>query len=301
MQEKTVHIVFQVLNYLTNPTIKKPKLLPIDKLILLKLASHKGEKGIFPMQETLASTLETSLRYMKTRLKYLEKIGLIYVEKVHRNNHYHLPFLSTIGDLQIPYQESSGDPQITSQVIHRSPHRGSTDATNNKVNNKLNKTERARKKRVPLSLDFHPDKNGQKMSEDVSAKTGLSFDQLLTKFKNLQKSKQATSADWNAEWENFLINERPSGLFGEKRRAVSPANEVRSTVPWYVPSPRKPKPEVEKKDETPIPSPKEVLAMMRADHEKRMAKMNGSQSHGGLTNDADISRDRAGSESSKEN
>lgn len=294
--QKTVHIVFQVLNFLHDVDSKKYKLLPIDKLILITLASHKGSKGIFPSQETLADELGMTIRHLRNRIKFLEKSGLLFVEKLGRRHFYHLTNLSTIEEPQFPYQEKIEELQFRSQGNYSSGHRGTTVPPNNKISNKLNKTERARKKRLPLSLDFHPNKNGQKMCEEVSAKTGLSFDALLTKFKNLQKSKDNLSADWDAEWENFLINERPSALLGEKKR--SGQHEVKSTVPWFVPKERKPKVEVIP-DDSNMPTPREVLAMMRADVEKRKA-LNGSKQHGELTN-ADLSRNRNGGESSKEN
>lgn len=210
--KKSQHIVFQVLNFLHNSISKTYKLLPIDKLILITLASHKGSKGIFPMQETLADELETSRRYMRSRLKFLEKSGLIFVEKMALKNHYHLTFISPLEDPQIPQEEKLEDLQIPLKRIYRSPNRGSTDATNNKLNNKIKNRERARAIRAPLSDSWKPNKKNQEKALDVARKVGRTSEELLTKFRNVQKSKNGTSADWNAEFNNFLINERPTGF-----------------------------------------------------------------------------------------
>lgn len=230
MQSKELHILFQVMNFLRSSDSKKYKLLPIDKLILITLASHKGAKGIFPMQETLANTLETSLRYMKTRLKYLEKNDLIFVEKIHRKNYYHLIFLSTIGDPQITYDEISGDPQITSQVIHRSPHRGSTDATNNKVSNKLNKTERERSKRAhSLPDDFVVSKESTKAIREMGF-TPENRDEVLDKFLDYYRGKGTKMMDWQIIVVKWFKAERK-----DSKANSTPKDEVRSTVPWYKP------------------------------------------------------------------
>lgn len=209
MQEKKIHIVFQVLNFLYSDECKKHKLLPIDKLILITLAHHKGAKGIFPMQETLAQELNTSLRYIKTRLKHLHKIGFISVQKSHRKNFYALPFTDASGDLQITYSDvdnlSSGDLQITSQVIHRSPHRGSTDATINKVNNKLSNRERAHNKRaLPLHVNFTVNNEGQNLCKERNLDVAI----MQKKFILISQANGKRYADPDAAFELFVMNEK---------------------------------------------------------------------------------------------
>lgn len=230
MQEKVTHIVFQVLNYLFSSQ-HKTKLLPVDKLILITLASHKGVKGIFPMQETLADEVGTSLRYMKTRLKYLEKNGFIFVEQINRKNHYHLTFLSTASDLQITSPKTTGDLQITSQVIYRSPHRGSTDATINKVSNKV-RTERGRKGRAhPLSLPFEPNEE----STEQAKRAGLTWEEAniaLEKFVNHYCESGIEKTDWQLMLQNWLIRE---GDYKRKNGTKTKKDQVRSTVPDYEP------------------------------------------------------------------
>ncbi len=74
------------------------------------------------------------------------------------------------------------------------------------------------------------------------------------------------SADWNAEFENFLIDERPVEWMGggTMKPRAAPQNETRSTVPWYVPDDFvKAAREEAVKDVKPLPSPREVMERVR--------------------------------------
>lgn len=233
MADKSIHIVFQVLNSLHDANSKAYKLLPVDKLILITLASHKGTQGIFPMQETLADEIGTSLRYMKTRLKFLEKNGFIFVEKINRKNHYHLLNLSTEGDLQITNEEIKGDPQITSQVIYRSPHRGSTDATNNKVSNKLNKIERGHASRAsPLSDDFMPNKQSIMKAKEL----GLTEDEANFEFDKFMSYYQDTG-EKKSNWQKALQLWFIRAIEYKEENGYEIKHEIVSTVRDYDPEP----------------------------------------------------------------
>ena len=242
---KEIHIVFQVLNYLVSEQSAQHKLLPIDKFILIILAKHHGARGIFPNQETIAREIQSSLRYTKTRIKHLENSGLISIKRLNRKNHYILDFLETMGDLQVtssyPQQETIGDLQITSQGIYRSPHRGSTDHTNNKEEEPKKKTERARTNRAaPLSDDFLPtDDTVQKAKE-----LGLTEDEAndeFDKFLNYYIENGQEKADWNLVLHNWFIR---AAAYKAKKPVSKPSlaavsGEVKSTVPWYKPDPLK--------------------------------------------------------------
>jgi hypothetical protein len=54
---KDIHIVFDVLNFLHSDAVKEYDILPIDKLILINLASHNGPKGICPSIDRIAQEL----------------------------------------------------------------------------------------------------------------------------------------------------------------------------------------------------------------------------------------------------
>lgn len=103
-------------------------------------------------------------------------------------------------------------------------------ATHN--NKKINNKNRERKKRAPLSENFIPNEKMIFLLEEISIKNNISSDKLLIKFKNVQKSKDKLSADWNAELENFLINEKPNLIIPVKR--LEPIHsEMKSTVKWF--------------------------------------------------------------------
>ena len=173
MQGKSIHIVFEVINFLLSDEAKKHKLFPIDKLILITLASHKGTKGIFPMQETLADELGIGRRYLRLRIRFLEKSGFLFVEKIGRRHFDHLLNLSTTGEPQIPYHQKIEEPQFRSQGNYSSAHRGTTDATDNKVSNKLNQSERSTRKKtaLPLSVDFEPNRETVQEAKRVGLTT----------------------------------------------------------------------------------------------------------------------------------
>ena len=100
----------------------------------------------------------------------------------------------------------------------------------NNINNIKSKKEReaVRKKREPLSDNFYPNEQGQQQGHEASQKSGITFDNLLTKFKNIQQSKQKVSMDWEAEWSIFCINEKPS--FSTTSNSYKPKEENRPTI-----------------------------------------------------------------------
>jgi len=215
--KKDIHIVFQVINFIHESISKQYKLLPIDKLLLITLASHKGAKGIFPMQETLADELGITRRHLRGRIKYLESVGLIWIEKIGRKHHYHLQKLSTIGELQCLYEEPIGEPQCLSQGNHSASHRGTVVATNNKVSNKIKKVERARKKPAPLSADFSPTEKTRAIIDGM----GYSADEkeiIFGDFMDHYLDSDIISNAWNKKIIKWFNNEKrePGFLGGHK-------------------------------------------------------------------------------------
>lgn len=100
-----------------------------------------------------------------------------------------------------------------------------------KENIKIKEERKRAKKRAPLPPNFEPNKILQVKAQEISKKVGLSPHELRTKFINLQRSKDKISADWDAEFDNFLITERPSNW----KASIKPqVNELRSTVPQVI-------------------------------------------------------------------
>jgi hypothetical protein len=215
MSGKDIHILFKVANFIYSDACLPYSLLPLDKLLLLALAKHAGPKGIYPAIPTLAKELHTDDRHIRRRLTHLKRLKLIHIDsRPGLNSYYSFLFLSTDPGRTDPgytlSNPGSTDPDTPGL---QTPHPGSTDPTIS-INNQYRESvqRESAKKRAPLPENFLPNEANQRLLKEVSSKTGLTDGQLLAKFKNLQKSKQNLSADWNASLETFLINERPMGL-----------------------------------------------------------------------------------------
>lgn len=267
MSEKLIHIVFLVLNYLVSESAEEYKLLPIDKWILTILAKHHGAYGIFPNQSTIAREAKITLRYTKLRIKYLESIGLISINRMNRKNHYELSFLSTIGEPQNTYpaykQIEIGEPQNTSQVNHRTPHRGTTVHTNNPIKNIFKKTERERKERAPLPNDFQVDqKTGElikslSFTKDEAFKIGIAFSEYFLDNGEARKDWQFEARKWFRRERKILDSQ------GKSKKLPAPVLPQRDTYG----------------DRTDEPSGDPILAREFIKNIKKQFK-----SHGGLAN-----------------
>lgn len=111
MAKKDIHIVFQVLNFLHSDHHSALITSGTEHRVLINLASHKGEKGIFPSIPTIAHELKLKPRCIQRALKKWESLGIIAIEEnAGKNNHYFL---------YIPESTPvSGDTPIIEEVIH---------------------------------------------------------------------------------------------------------------------------------------------------------------------------------------
>lgn len=208
MQENKIHVVFQVLNFLTDPSSFSYDLLLIDKFILIILAKHHGELGIFPKQETLAKEANLSKRYTRERLLHLQKIGLISVKKINRRHHYFLEFLSTTVQPQLHseviHNEIRVQPQLHSECSYRSSQSAAVVPTNNIINNPINKTEGGESKKFfsPIPSNFYPNKQSQKLAEENG------FDESVVQvFIDYCSEKGKTTKDPQALFRKFIRDE----------------------------------------------------------------------------------------------
>jgi len=199
-----IHIVFRLLNFLKN----YKDLLPIDELILIRLASHSGEKGIFPKQKTIASEVKKSVRYIKERLKHLKKIGLISSTRKSNKTHYNFDCLDSIGEPQITLQENMGDPQITREVIHSSPSRGSTVHTNNKLNNPLNKSDRVEPENPDIIFYTKATFSYTHAEQETAIQRGFDVQQCFNKFWIYITSVKGMVSFKRTEWEEWFKREK---------------------------------------------------------------------------------------------
>lgn len=193
---KTVHTVFQVLNFLRSPDSKQYKLTPVDQLILIYLANHEGKNGIYPSQATLAHDLNIKERHLRDKLVNLRNTGLIMYEKMGRKYHYKL---STIAAPQCRYCSENCNK-------HRHPSAGITGTPVPVLsiysNNDL--TMRGRRKRaLPLPVSFMPNEQ----SRQVISELKLSSD-MLQEFKDFCGDKGILSYDWQARYRKYLRDEK---------------------------------------------------------------------------------------------
>lgn len=191
MTDKSIHIVFQVMNFVFGSSPLNKQLLPIDRLLLLAFAKHKGPKGIYPSQATLAKEVQISTRHLIDRLNYLEKINVIGIDRLSgRSNHYHLEFLSTT-----PEPQFTGEPQFTSEPQFTPPVNPSSPNPCTAVHpiskedqQRVIKTERA------LSI-FEPDEANRVLAMELSS----NLDEQVTRFTEIKPRKYQTQAEFR-EW-----------------------------------------------------------------------------------------------------
>jgi hypothetical protein len=98
----------------------------------------------------------------------------------------------------------------------------------------IKKRERpARKKREPLSEYFKPDQEREAIAKAISARCNISIEDLLIKFKTIEKKKNKTSLNWQLEFELFLAREKPS--LQKSTYQSKHDQELKSTVLEYGP------------------------------------------------------------------
>lgn len=248
---KGIHIVFQVVNFLRDQkTVTKLNLSPVDRLILILLASHNGQHGIFPSIPTIAKEVGVSPRQVIRRLSHLASVNLIskeislgkrtkYSITLPKNNHD----LSTGGDQILNKNEcgslpkklsTTSDTHVTSPPLTSDTHVTGTSDTHvttpvtpmSHINNQVSNQEResfAREARLSL---FSPTK-AQKQ-KCIVQKINIEIE--LQKFIAYSKSKKITSSNWEASFDLWL---QRATEYREKNKS---GEEVKSTVEFFTAS-----------------------------------------------------------------
>lgn len=232
MQEKSIHIVFQVLNFIFSEASSNYRLLPVDRLLLVALAKHHGSKGIYPSTRTLARELHLSKTHIKERINYLDSINLIKINRKNGCSHfYYLEFLSTDRSTtvdRLPEIDRSTTPAGTGQP--QRPHRSTTvDRINTNNQNRLNKTERARINRaLPLPDDFMINEKNKALCDEKNLDSNF----LTKKFIAMCKSQGKTSVDHQAAFELFVLSERETK---PKKQNAANCAEKKEVEDLYLP------------------------------------------------------------------
>lgn len=147
--------------------------------------------------------------------------------QLHVKNGSEFKQINQTTDSQEPVTEK---PLTANQLLENSTYKRNIEKENKDKKERESAREKTRATLSPLPVNFCPNQELISKANDVSAKTGLSVDDLIAKFKNLAKSKDWTSADWQATFYNFLLNEKPALSIVQKPIAT---NEVKSTVKFW--------------------------------------------------------------------
>jgi hypothetical protein len=102
----------------------------------------------------------------------------------------------------------------------------------NKTRYKNKEREPARKKRAPLSVDYQPHEKLNALIDKTIQRSGHPRSILLTKFRNIISSSNKQSADWDAEFENFLLNEKSVTSQGKSAKLNEPYSAVNKMPEW---------------------------------------------------------------------
>lgn len=223
---KDIHLVFQLLNFLTSDEIEKYNLLLIDKWILTILAKHNGKEGIFPSQVTIAKKARIDLRYLERRLKYLKSIGLISTQRIKRSLNYYFNLPQEFTGLQTGddnFNNSNTGLQTGSLPVSTPVSYRSTDRPKRVLNNITKERERK-----PLSLDFGFSEKHILLCRERK----LDPSHVLAKFVAYAKCTGRESNDWESEAELWIRRELPTRTLDVEGvvKRVPTNNEPHSTV-----------------------------------------------------------------------
>lgn len=247
MSNKPLHIVFQVLNFITSPDSDPYQLTHDEEKLLLILAKHKGPKGIYPSIPTLAEKSKRTERSVMRTLVRLEEKHLIMVNRQQgKSNHYEIAELSTTPDVHVtPDMYDTPDVHVTTPLTSMAQTPDVHVTRSNKIIKTDNQNRERRKNRAhPLPDDYlHTELHEEKAQE--FGWPADEFFECLDKFMAHHRAKGTEKVDWDAEFDLWLIREerfKAEETAKRERRANDRSlgngsgrgqQEVRSTVPWF--------------------------------------------------------------------
>lgn len=181
--------------------------------------------------------------YIQKKMTILKSIGAVKTEAIKDEKGKVLYWETTLCNIVQSHNTENPDsgesyPQSTilkTQILDF-PESGKT-GTSNKRDLQIKEKAKIREstvraKRSPLSDDFMPDQEREAKAKYVGIKCGISFEDLLSKFKAIEKTKNRTSPNWQAEFELFLLREKPAA---QKITRESKHNqEIKSIVQEFI-------------------------------------------------------------------
>jgi DNA-binding MarR family transcriptional regulator len=93
MAKKDIHIVFQVLNFLKSDHHLAQITTPAEHLLLINLASHKGDKGICPSVSTLVKELKLTKMTVIRSLQRWEELEVLQIQKNGGKKNYYFLYI----------------------------------------------------------------------------------------------------------------------------------------------------------------------------------------------------------------
>jgi hypothetical protein len=211
MSEKTVHIVFKVLNFLHSAESKSLNLLDSEKLLLINLASHKGQNGIYPSITTIAKEMKKGYSTIKRLLNSLKEKDLILIHYQRgRVNSYSIKLSTT----QLTDEPTTHNLPSSSMSPHPAHRRATPQLMGEPLYNKRNNKEN---KREGSLVDFCPDESNEVLCQDLR----LDLTHELQSFKNRHRGKAT-----QYEFSRWLKNSK-------EYQSKKGNGEVRSNVPWF--------------------------------------------------------------------
>jgi len=224
-KKKQKHIVFQVLNFLYSEDSAHYQLSADEQLTLICLASHKGEKGIYPSMSTIAQELKKSRSAILRTLQRLQEKEIIkIIKRPGRSGYIELSTTCSVDATCSVETTCSVDATPPVASTHTTCSVYATLSTKKK-NIKEEQRERAS---LPVDNFFKPDEGNVILCKDL----GLNLQEELESFQN--RSKHHTQYDFGRwlkkgkEYKERLTN-RNNG------HTYHPPNEPRCAVPDYGP------------------------------------------------------------------
>lgn len=235
MSEKNIHIVFQVLNFVSNYCSIDYQLTTTDRLLLLILAKHHGVKGIYPSFTTLAKELKVTPRQVQKRILYLESQDLLIVDrKKGKSNYYTLSKVIHNQGTVVPYSAADqGTPVPYTQELQDTNQGTPVPPINTDNQNRRNKTERGRDKTAPPSLsDFLPDETNLMLCGDLNLNPVDELASFKARYSGKTHALQYEFSRWLKD--SAAYRTRKANGNGHASNGAA-KQEVRCTVPDYGP------------------------------------------------------------------
>lgn len=223
--------VYEILKFFHSDHPTALQLTDTDKLVLLNLASHAGEKGIFPKVTTIAKETKKGYSTVKRSLTNLDQLGLIAKDYGRCKTISYTLKLSTDWLANELNKSLNGSLASHSMAHQRANERLTSEpyTINNKYNNKESKARTRRA--TPLCDDFELNEADVQKAKEL----GLTPDEAnleLEKFFHHYQGDGIEKVDWHHVLQGWLVR---AADYKKRQVNKSKKDDIKSTVQWYRP------------------------------------------------------------------